>query len=453
MVFRRKAAMDSKWHRSRYNLFAKVPGTDRIAGVNLYKGICGDYSPVEMYLLSEVENLPVDHPIIERFRKRGLITDYDEREALYTMGRLGTMDHREIGLTICPTMGCNFDCPYCFEDHKPGRMTPEVQDQVVAFVEKILQLSGAKALKVTWFGGEPLLMPDIIDSLSVRLMELANQHGAEYRASIITNGYLLDHSVLDILVRSKIEHMQITLDGLRENHDATRHLAGGGGTFDRIIRNLKELSIPFQVKIRQNVHEGNRQDVKPLEELVRSVAEESGNDICHDALHVAANDASSRRGSGLELLNDEEKLTTELPLYVTRFKAARGHYCSATRFWDVGIDEAGRLYKCWEHVDKPELSFGTVDTWDPTNPIDTATNPDILCSFLNMALPNLDPKCAECIWLPACVGGCPVRRLEGRIDCINYKDKPEVYVLKLYEQMMKNNENNNETGGDHGSKD
>ncbi len=298
--------------------------------------------------------------------------------------------------------------------------------------------------KVTWFGGEPQLMPNIIDSLSVRLMELARRHGAEYSASIITNGYLLNQSVLDILIRSKVEQMQITLDGLRENHDATRHLAGGGGTFDRIIRNLKELSIPFPVFIRQNVHEGNRQDVQPLKELVQSIAEESGNDIRHYAFHVQANDAASRRGSGLELLSDEGKQETELPLSVTRFRTGRGHYCSASRFWDVGIDDAGRLYKCWEYLDKPKLSFGTVDTWDPTDPIETATNPVKLCSFLNLAIPILDPECAECIWLPVCVGGCPVRRLGGRKDCVNYKDRPEVYVLELYSQMMKNNKKKNE---------
>ena len=56
-----------KWRPSRYNIFAKIPGSDKIAGVNLYKGICGEYTPPEMYLLSEVENLPSDHPIMEAY--------------------------------------------------------------------------------------------------------------------------------------------------------------------------------------------------------------------------------------------------------------------------------------------------------------------------------------------------------------------------------------------------
>ncbi len=71
-----------------------------------------------------------------------------------------------VGLTICTTMGCNFDCPYCFENHKAGKMSAEVQDDVVALAERMLDAAQRKALSVTWFGGEPLLAPDVIEALS-----------------------------------------------------------------------------------------------------------------------------------------------------------------------------------------------------------------------------------------------------------------------------------------------
>lgn len=144
---------DSGWRLSRYNLFARIPGTNMHAGVNLYKGICASYSVPEMYLYSEAENLPAAHPILGRFRERGLITNHDEREALFAAGRLSTAFGGTVNLTVAPTMGCNFDCPYCFEEHRPGKMSAKVQNEIAALAERMLKASGAKSLHVTWYGG------------------------------------------------------------------------------------------------------------------------------------------------------------------------------------------------------------------------------------------------------------------------------------------------------------
>ena len=83
------------------------------AVVNLYKGACSEFSALEIDLLSVAEKLSESHPFIERFARRGAIVDFDERGALETMGRAACAAPHAIGLSICPTMGCNFDCPYC----------------------------------------------------------------------------------------------------------------------------------------------------------------------------------------------------------------------------------------------------------------------------------------------------------------------------------------------------
>ena len=185
-------AGEAGWHASRYNLQAPMPDGKYVAIANIFKGNCALYTPIELYLLSVVEELDENHPIIERFAKRGVICNYDERAALQTMSRAACAAVHGIGLTICPTMGCNFDCPYCFEDHGRGKMSPEVQDDVVALTERMLEASKATDLSVTWFGGEPLLAPDVIESLTQRLMALVEERGGTYSAGVITNGYLMD---------------------------------------------------------------------------------------------------------------------------------------------------------------------------------------------------------------------------------------------------------------------
>ncbi|MBR3314679.1 MAG: hypothetical protein IKG18_11130 [Atopobiaceae bacterium] len=107
----KRTAGEAGWHASRYNLFAAVPGSDNVAIANLFKGNCAEYTPIKVYLLSIVEELNEHHSVIKRFAQRGLICNFDERAALETLGRNTCARMRDVQLTICPTMGCNFDSP------------------------------------------------------------------------------------------------------------------------------------------------------------------------------------------------------------------------------------------------------------------------------------------------------------------------------------------------------
>ena len=58
----RRTAGEAGWHASRYNLMAKVPGSDNVAIANLFKGTCAEYNLIEVYLLSMIEQLSERHP-------------------------------------------------------------------------------------------------------------------------------------------------------------------------------------------------------------------------------------------------------------------------------------------------------------------------------------------------------------------------------------------------------
>ncbi len=443
-----RTAGEAGWHVSHYNLAAKIPDSEKIAVANLFRGNCGAYTPIEMFLLDEMETLDENHPMLKRFKERGLIVNFDELAALTALGRMACAASDAVLLTICPTMGCNFDCPYCFENHRPGRMSRETQDNVMALAERMLKASGTKRMSVSWFGGEPLLMPDVIETLSQRLMTLAGQHGAEYEASIVTNGYLLTQEIADMLGRCKVISAQITLDGIGPEHDRTRHLAGGGPTYKRIVQNLRTLRLPFKVNIRHNVHEGNKDQIDPLRERVQALAEESGNKISYYASAVQDNIVSEARDGQVNTLCSNDLCEVDVRREIWQFEPGRGVYCGAQHLFEVGIDDQGRLFKCWEDVDKPERSFGRSGRWDPADPIATADRPDQLTRYLNTALPMNDPACRDCVFLPQCVGGCPTRRIYYQKHCIGGKGAPERYVLGLYERLRKEYDDMKEQEGE-----
>ncbi|MBQ9058737.1 MAG: radical SAM protein [Atopobiaceae bacterium] len=348
-------------------------------------------------------------------------------------------------------MGCNFNCPYCFEDHFAGKMSPEVQDDVVGLAQRMAKASGAQSMSVTWFGGEPLLAPNIIDALSQRLMTVAKEYGMEYSASIITTGFLLDQDIVDMLERCKVSNAQITIDGLGPTHDITRKLANGDPTFERITTNLRELHIPFRVNVRHNVHEANKSEMDELRAFIEGLAEESGNRLRYYPAPVLGSRVADERGEQVDLLCGTAESEVGVIQEANRFYAGRGNYCGAHSIWSVGIDEKGNLQKCWEAVDKPDISFGTAAAWDPTDALFSATKPDNLSMYLNTAVPVPDEECRQCVWLPHCVGGCPHKRIFEECKCVPYKDDPASYVLALHarigEDKKDTDQNKNHTKG------
>lgn len=158
-------------------------------------------------------------------------------------------------ITIYPTEQCNFRCTYCYEKFENKVMNKEVEDNLINFVRKnIYKYTG---LEVTWFGGEPLLESKRIISVSQKLIDICKRTSRMYRASCITNGYLLDLSLFQQLLRCKVTTFMITLDGPADYHDSVRKKANGAGTFNTIFQNLESISknckMFYRVKIRVNI--------------------------------------------------------------------------------------------------------------------------------------------------------------------------------------------------------
>ena len=426
-----KTAAEAGWHYSRYNLFARVPGKDLIVWINTLQGRCSEYSVREYALMTQILSFPETHPLIPHYRDRGIITNQDEKELLKEIYRDSSA--KTVTLTICPTMGCNFDCPYCFEKHIPGLMSEKVRDDIVSLAEKMMTDSGAKTLSVLWFGGEPLLGLNIIESLSKRLIETAASHNAQYTAELITNGYLLNDHASEVLEQARVHNVQITLDGMKEAHDRTRYLAGGGGTFDVIINNLRR-KLPFHIKIRHNVTESNREEEKPLEQFIADLKQKTGNDLSFYTAAVFASEAAEERGKEIRYLCAEEGEELSFDLAAEEFRKKSPGLCDACRKYSVTVDPEGKLYCCCAKAGDPNEFYGMVHTFDPLRPVETAVCPEIQEFYKNTDL-LFEGKCGDCVFLPQCSGMCVSERRKGDLNCPYYADHPREYVLGIYRYL------------------
>ena len=60
------------------------------------------------------------------------------------------------GIVLCPTLACNFACPYCYEKDLPNHtMSETVQEQLIDFINN--HADRCKSMTLNWHGGEPLI--------------------------------------------------------------------------------------------------------------------------------------------------------------------------------------------------------------------------------------------------------------------------------------------------------
>ena len=148
-------------------------------------------------------------------------------------------------LTVNPTLACNCNCWYCYENHDNMPLMDENHlSAIKQFISRKLN-SSLNHFHLDFFGGEPLLGFDsIVKPIIEHLKYESKVFSKTYSIGFTTNGTLLDESRIQYLISGGTNQpvrFQITLDGSRNAHNATRSTRDGRGTYDLIIQNIKSL--------------------------------------------------------------------------------------------------------------------------------------------------------------------------------------------------------------------
>lgn len=176
-------------------------------------------------------------------------------------------DSQILELIILPTEKCNFRCTYCYEDFSRGAMKPELYQSLVKLISH--RMSDLRFLRLSWFGGEPLLAWKAIQQFVDRITGMCHDSGVVLEGGFTTNAFNLDNKKIEWLAARNHARFQVTLDGLAEDHDKSRVLANGSPTFAKIWQVLLaalESDLEFQILVRIHVSPQNKNSVHRLVE-------------------------------------------------------------------------------------------------------------------------------------------------------------------------------------------
>lgn len=307
-------------------------------------------------------------------------------------------------LSIAPTMRCNFNCFYCFEDGKKnmGLMTDDIEDKLIRFIS----LHKQQNISITWFGGEPLLGFERIYSICNRLKQM----NINFASDMITNGSLLNESIIRRLNVLNLQYIQISLDGVASTHDKRRTFKNGSPSFNLIIENIKKLvsltDIPLSIKVTMDrTNLSSLCDIKDYfknnfsEYLKKGQIAISHNYVCDrtdfDKFGNCFTHADLLKLDKAALQNKENTVVSpKLP--------SLAMLCMFRCKNSLAIDSEGHIYKCLEHLGLPNNRVGDLSTG--------TLSLNKLSETIFGHNPFESDECVNCNVFPICGGGCPIDR-------------------------------------------
>ena len=187
------------------------------------------------------------------------------------------LSDQEFELIIFPTEQCNFRCTYCYEDFEQGRLSPANVEALKYLITERCR-DGLKILRISWFGGEPLVAYDIVKDISIHARRATDENNVKLDVNLTTNGSLLNEERFTELWECGAREYQISLDGDEDAHNQTRLRKGGKGSFTEVYGTLltynamrsRGLLADTNIIIRVHIHPKNIRSVLALAGRIRA---------------------------------------------------------------------------------------------------------------------------------------------------------------------------------------
>lgn len=391
------------------------------------KAFLGSIESGQSFVYDENEGF---HKVLSDMRM--IVDDAMEESNLVDYYYMGSQGHELLIIPIV-TRQCNFRCIYCYEEFRNEKMSAETWQNLLKAIEFLIDLKSYKSLRISYFGGEPLLEYGAICDFAEKLKELAHRKNVALFSGMTTNGYLLTKERLNKLISLNVTDYQITIDGLQKTHDNARFLVGKGGTWQTIIQNLidaKDSPLDFKIVIRTNF---TQEIFQSAEEYLKYISQYFMGDNRFGFHFEAVKTLHHTRNAGKPMEAREEtniiyemaKKGKELGLNMHEVKPSLfpfGLVCYAAKNDSLTIDCNGTVMKCTVHIDEAANHVGSIADGG------LFIKDHLMSCWTTAKLPD---KCSSCKILPICYGKhCPA-------IAVGCHEEPCNRLLSIYEDTLK----------------
>lgn len=366
--------------------------------------------------------------------KEGLLVEKNKDEFNYFVSQRQSVKWnpkpKALSFTISTTMKCQAHCEYCFEKDIENKISMNVDtaQKTGEFIVKMLKETEAKVLFLTFFGGEPTLNVQVIEIIGKRCSDFCKAYNIKFSSTMITNGILMNTELFNAInPLINLSRVQITLDGTRVMHDKTKGII----CFDKVVKNIADLSFKTKIIIRLNITRDNSMD---MEQLLNEVKKHSLN-FDNVTIYFARVRGDYGVRCDTNCMSMDEFNLFKCKMYDTFYgdilkkeqllPAVKKTFCGWERRFNYCIGPLGLLYKCNHDIGKENKSVGNVWYGNTYN------------QYEMKFMESIPEQCLKdrCYMIPICQGGCIMERgLHKSQDCIGIK-KSVVDDLNMFYKL------------------
>lgn len=361
---------------------------------------------------------------------------------------------------VVPSYACNLQCIYCYEQTYMIKGTTnidplEMVDLQFERIDKIMEVyekqhgKTTDDIRITIMGGEPLLRCNL-RTISYIFEQTKKRN---YTIDIVSNGVDLNYYI-DLFNKYKdtLDHIQITVDGVKEIHDKRRIFHDGRGSFDLIMNNI-HLSIDngITIVLRVNVDATN---INELSDLANTLVEEFNyNKKLLPYLYLLQDGGCSGESNivnekiGIEKIFELEDKNPNMSIFRKKFHPADFidsifkdepyqpvlRHCGAMKNQFI-LDCKSNVYKCWHGIGNNDYRVGT---FYPKYELDE----EKINAWFNRTVRVLG-KCKNCKYRYICGTGCPAAKhmSENNMDikepsCVEYNELIKTIILEKMKRI------------------
>lgn len=412
--------------------------------------------PTQIYNLLKQDKLSSSEPLFTQFKNAGFIApeNQDEFEIL-KQSYLHSINKKDsLGILLAPTLACNFDCPYCYENRNDTRlMDKSTFDNMSKYLVNEIKINDTKNVLLGCYGGEPLLYPEYFMNLHNIIFEQTN---ITPESILITNGSLLSKKIAELSNRLHLTNVQVTLHGCRSDHNKIRKFKNGSPSFDDILEGIKatlETNVP-RITIRVNIDNENSNNLIYLFDQLSEVdlVENSRVQIVPSPV---VSDSPSSSGYGKKCLNNSDYFEVAIKWFklliskkiVYDTKVIRNilknqfvpqGLCGSHSKMTYIVAPDGSFGRCWNFIGDKEMALGNFNN-------QKKYFEEKLWEWEDAGLAKMN-NCIEkkCPIIPMCGGGCFSRAFyqTGSIDnslCPKTLSKLQLFLTRYANFCQSNN--------------